>query len=482
MFRKLQTRLAFGHVLPVLVLIPVLGFVLLYLLETRYFLDSFAMELKGQGVLVAAFTGDERGVWSDPAVASATIKRFGTHIPAQISLFNKEGHLLTSGEDGLGQAQTPSNDRMIQQALRGQTQWHVQHRLLHGGVIDVAIPAVDGQGQIVGVVWLEQSLERLDQRLVPLRWMVFITFLVAMVVAIASGLALARSLNAPLFRLTKAASRLAPGTPPVAISETGPDEIRFLASSFNQLSTRLYELEEGRRQLLASIVHELGRPLGAIKAAAQVLQRTDSTDAEFSREMAAGINSQVDQLGLLVDDMTLLGERELRDLTLHRTPINLPEIVLRQCRSYEYLLQQKQIKLECDLDEKVPSIYADETRLAQILANLLHNAYKYTPANGRICVAVCAAPGRDGPGEVLLRVSDTGPGIAESEQEKIFRLFYRSPNQGTIHQGMGIGLAISQKLAQAHGGILMVESQPGQGATFILRLPVTPAAPALDLD
>jgi signal transduction histidine kinase len=83
---------------------------------------------------------------------------------------------------------------------------------------------------------------------------------------------------------------------------------------------------------------------------------------------------------------------------------------------------------------------------------------------------------------VLLRVSDTGPGIAESEQEKVFRLFYRSPNQGTVHQGMGIGLAISQKLAQAHGGILMVESQPGQGATFILRLPVTPAALDLDLD
>jgi signal transduction histidine kinase len=190
----------------------------------------------------------------------------------------------------------------------------------------------------------------------------------------------------------------------------------------------------------------------------------------------------VDQLGLLVDDMTLLGERELHDLTLHRTPINLPEIVQRQCRSYEYLLQEKQIKLECALDEKVPSIYADETRLAQILANLLHNAYKHTPANGRISVAVYAPPTGADPGEVLLRVSDTGPGIAESEQDKIFRLFYRSPNQGTFHQGMGIGLAISQKLAQAHGGILMVESQPGQGATFILRLPVAPAAPDLGLD
>jgi two-component system sensor histidine kinase BaeS len=483
MFRKLQTRLAFGHILPVLVLIPVLSFVLLYLLETRYFLDSFAMELKGQGGLVAAFTGDERGVWSDPAVASATIKRFGTHIPAQISFFDKEGRLLTSGGDSPGPAQTPSNDRIIQQALRGETQWHVQRRFLsHGGVIDVAIPAVDGQGHIVGVVWLEQGLERLDQRLVPLRWMVFITFLVAMIVALVSGFALARSLNAPLLRLTRAVSRLTPGTPPVAIAETGPDEIRFLASSFNQLSTRLYELEEGRRRLLASIVHELGRPLGAIKAAAQVLQRADPTDPEFSREMAAGINSQVDQLGLLIDDMTLLGEREPRDLILHRTPINLPEIVQRQCRSYEYLLQQKQIRLECDLDERVPSIYADETRLAQILANLLHNAYKYTPTNGRICVTVCASQGDNSPGEVLLRVSDTGPGIPEIEQEKIFRLFYRSPNQGTIHQGMGIGLAISQKLAQAHGGILIVESQPGQGATFILRLPVTPAAPAPDLE
>jgi two-component system sensor histidine kinase BaeS len=472
MFRRLQTRLAFGHMLPVLVLIPVLGFVLLYLLETRYFLDSFAMELKGQGTLVAEFTGNERGVWSSPALASAAIQEFGVHIPAQLSLFDREGRLLACGQNRGDPVIASSTDPTVQQALLGETQWHVQRRLLsRSGFIDVAIPAVDGQGHVVGVVRLQQSLERFDERLIPLRWMVAIMFVVAMILALASGLALARSLNAPLLRLTKAVSRLAPGTMPVMLAETGPDEIKVLASNFNQLSRRLYELEEGRRQLLASLVHELGRPLGAIKAAAQVLQRTDSADPEFSHELATGINSQVDQLGLLIDDLALLGEKELRDLSLNRQPINLAEIVQRQCRSYEYLLQQKQIKLECDLDETVPPVYADETRLSQILANLLHNAYKYTPTNGRIRVAVSASPGDDAAGAVLLRVSDTGPGIPEAEQDKIFRLFYRSPNQGPLNQGMGIGLAISQKLAQAHGGTLTVESQPDQGATFVLRLP-----------
>jgi signal transduction histidine kinase len=105
--------------------------------------------------------------------------------------------------------------------------------------------------------------------------------------------------------------------------------------------------------------------------------------------------------------------------------------------------------------------------------NLLHNALKYTLAGGQVTVTARLAPAHNGDTpQILVEVSDTGPGIAPSEQEHIFDFFYRSPAQRRIHQGMGIGLALARQLALRHGGDLSVTSAEGEGSTFTLRLPV----------
>jgi signal transduction histidine kinase len=110
--------------------------------------------------------------------------------------------------------------------------------------------------------------------------------------------------------------------------------------------------------------------------------------------------------------------------------------------------------------------------VCQILGNLLHNAYKFTPPRGHIVVSAGLEYSAGIPTYVQLQVSDSGPGVELAEQEKIFELLYRNAQQRNLYKGMGIGLALSRRLAEAHGGSLSVDSHPGQGATFTLRLPV----------
>ena len=278
--------------------------------------------------------------------------------------------------------------------------------------------------------------------------------------------ALSRSLNQPLERLTKATRTVQFDAPPSRVKEEGPTEVQTLARTFNEMSERLYELEQGRRRLLSAVVHELARPLGAIKAAAQVMAQ-DGKDAELVVELSSGIDDQVDQLRLLLDDLALLAQNDMRNLALDFVPTDVGALVLEECRRYDPRIREKEIEILAQVSADATHPAADPMRLRQIVGNLLDNAIKYTPNGGRIRVVVSA----DAEG-VRLAVGDSGPAIDPSELERIFDFLYRSPRQERVREGMGIGLALSRRLAEAQGGTLTAHNRgEGRGALFILSLP-----------
>ena len=259
------------------------------------------------------------------------------------------------------------------------------------------------------------------------------------------------------------------------VPEVGPTEIRTVASSFNQMSTHLVELESSRRALLTGIVHELSRPLGAIKAAAQTIYK--NPDPALARELAIGIDDQIEQMRLQVEDLALLSELEYHGLRMRFEPLDVAELVEQQCRQAVLNAQARSIAFTWSTANDLPLIEGDAKRIALIVDNLIHNALKYTPAGGAVhVVARAEATGGsvDKPAHIDITISDNGPGIAPAEQERIFQLFYRSPAQQRLHQGMGIGLSLARQLAEAHGGTLTVQSEEGRGATFTLRLPLAP--------
>jgi signal transduction histidine kinase len=477
MLRSLRFRLALSHAVPVLLFVALLGTLLLYQLERNYFLDSLAAELAAQGAIIAAFTRDQPQIWRDPALAQFALVQLQTRITAQLMLVDRHGRIIAASwfdtPPAIGER---VDSQVVRSALGGQSAWSINSNvILQGQVLDVAVP-VTLVNRVIGVVRLSHNLEEIQRRLAPLRGLVWLMLGLGATLSLLLGLALAQSVAAPLRRLAEVVSRFRPTAPLEQVPEAGPTEVRTLAVAYNQMGARLVELESSRRALLTGIVHELSRPLGAIKAAAQTIR--NSQDPHLAVELATGIDDQIDQMRMQVDDLALLSELEYHGIRMIFGPVDLGELLEHRCRQAAANAADRDITFTWTVSPSLPLITGDSKRIALIVDNLIHNALKYTPAGGAVHVESTAHPANQ-PTHVDIMIRDNGPGIAESEQERIFQLFYRSPAQQRRHQGMGIGLSLARQLAEAHGGTLTVSSEEGYGATFTLCLPLEPPGVAV---
>jgi signal transduction histidine kinase len=476
MLQSLRTRLALSHALPVLLFVALLGLAFLYQLERRYFLEALATELAAQGTIIASFTRDQVAIWDNPFLAQLVLEELSSRVSAQMMLVNRGGQAVAANWfDGAEQVGKIVDSPAVASALNGQLAWTIDPGYAAGEqLLDVAVPVTLPLGRVIGVVRLSHSLEEVQRRLAPLRTLLWLMLGAGAALSLLLGLFLAQWVAAPLRHLADAVTAFTPLTQPEPVPMRGPSEVQMLATAFNRMSRRLADLERSRQALLTGIVHELGRPLGAIKAAAQTIR--NSTDHELAIELAAGINDQVDELKLQIDDLTLLGEVELEGLRVQLGPVDIAELLQHQTRQFASFAADRGIVLTCSAAPGLPLITADAKRVAQIVGNLIHNALKYTPRGGQVQVTARLTGMVDAP-RLCVDVTDTGPGIALEEQERIFELFYRSPAQQRLHQGVGIGLFLARYLAERHQGTLTVASRPGHGSTFTLSLPLYPPTP-----
>ena len=471
MWRNLRSRLAISHLLPLLVIVPLLSLLLLYLLEARYVLEQATAELAGQGELISRLYQAELSSLEDAEQTRSLFARLQVQVPVLFHVVDEKGNIVV--RPGIATASTkvplrPPDPELLQKALAGEIARQVRQ-----GNAAVAVPVHNEEQEVVGAVHLSQQLTQVTNRLTILRWIVWGTVSVGLLVAVLLSFALSRSLNQPLERLTKATRAVHFDAPPSRVEEEGPTEVRTLARTFNEMSERLYELERGRRRLLSAVVHELGRPLGAIKAAAQVLNQ-NGKESELVVELSSGIDDQVDQLRRLLDDLALLARNDMRNLALDLVPVNVGELVLEECGRHEPRIREKEIQLATHIATDATLPAADPKRLSQIVGNLLDNAIKYTPNGGQIRATL-----RSDPDAIALTIEDSGPGIDPSELERIFDFLYRSPRQERVREGMGIGLALSRRLAEAQGGTLTAHNRiTGTGARFVLSLPRDLSRPA----
>ena len=465
MWRSLRSRLTISHLLPLLVIVPLLSFLLFYLIEARFVLDEATAELAGQGELISRLYQAELAAQEDPEQASSLFARLQVRVPTLFYLVDQNGNTVI--RPGLATASTevpirPPDPELLQKALAGEIA-----RQVSMGNADVAVPVRNADQEVVGAVHLSQQLTEVTNRLAILRWTVWGAVSAGLLVSVLLSFVLSRSLNQPLERLTVASRAVNFDAPPSRVEEEGPTEVRTLARTFNEMSERLYELEQGRRRLLSAVVHELGRPLGAIKAAAQVLGQ-NGKDSALVDELSSGIDDQVDQLRRLLDDLALLARNDIQNLALDIVPTDVGELVQEECRRYDPRMREKEIELITQIPPKATRAAADPMRLSQIVGNLLDNAIKYTPNGGQIQIVVGSEADR-----VVLTFEDSGPGVDPSEFERIFDFLYRSPRQERVREGMGIGLALSRRLAEAQGGTLTAHHRAaGTGARFALSLPM----------
>jgi two-component system sensor histidine kinase BaeS len=274
---------------------------------------------------------------------------------------------------------------------------------------------------------------------------------------------LARRISRPIDRVSAAARSLARGSHPEPVPVEGAAEVATLAIAFNDLAAQLRQAQEAERNFLLSVSHELKTPLTAIRGYAEAVE----DGAVDPREAAATVASEARRLERLVRDLLDLARMNRTDFSVHNTEIDLAEVADDAVRRYEQQAGAFGVELHVVADGAAPAL-ADADRVLQIVSNLVENALRLTPPGGE--VRVVAEPG-------ILRVEDTGPGLAEADTEHAFERFYLHERYGLERKvGTGLGLAIVKELTLAMGGDVDVESRPDTLTVFTVRLRVPKVA------
>ena len=318
-------------------------------------------------------------------------------------------------------------------------------------VLFVAVIAV----VIVGLAWL---LSTLVGPLILSAVLPAIAVLIGLVIVLRLVRGVGRA-AAPLGDLIEASGRVEAGQFGVQVGERGPREIRALARAFNAMSARLAEDTEDRRRLLADVSHELRTPLTVIQGNVEgMLDGLYPADAIHLERILA----EARHLERLVDDLRTLSLADAGALPLHRESTDLAALASAVVAGFQPQAAADGVSLTLEAD-RATVLEVDPRRVRQVIANLVSNALRHTPAGGRVTVAV--QPAADA---VELTVSDTGSGMDAESVDRAFDRFWRSGDAA----GAGLGLGIVRDLARAHGGDVSLESTPGAGTVVRCRFPL----------
>jgi signal transduction histidine kinase len=296
----------------------------------------------------------------------------------------------------------------------------------------------------------------------------------AIVLALLLGFVLSWSLIGPIQRIDSRLAAIASGDFSGHVDVPNRDELGALAANVNRMNDeldRLYrELEttsQHKSEFLASMSHELRTPLNAIIGFSQALrERMFGELNDKQEEYLDDILSSAHHLLSLINDVLDLSKVEAGQVELEVAPFSLRSALERGVVMVKERATTNDVRLTLEADPHVDFVEADERRIRQVIFNLLSNAVKFTPEGGRVDVSSAQLNG-----EVHVSIADTGPGIAREDQARIFEEFQQTDVGAKEREGTGLGLALSKRLIELHGGRLWVESELGQGSTFTFTLP-----------
>lgn len=471
MFRSLRNRLIFSHVLPLVFIIPLMGMALIYVLEGQVLIPRLARNLVGDARLLAEISRQEYALWGNPILFESMLNRVQLDPAVRVMFLSPGGELLYSSEPsdifyygkslqiaGLEIAQ--SGQEVV---LTNYSGWQ-----LYDVRLDTLEPVIDSSQRVIGIVRLTYRVASVYELFSQMRILVIGVLMVGLIVGVALGSALAVNLGKPIQQVTRAIYDLGQGNRREPLTMQGPTEIREQVQAVNFLVERLHSLEQARRQLLANLVHELGRPLGALRSAIHALAQGASDDPQLFADLTNGMDEETARLQNILDELAHLHEQVLGTLELDRQPLDLGEWLPKVLMPWQQAAEEKRLRWQVEIASDLPTICADPMRLAQVVGNLVSNAIKFTPSGRSVTISSGACEHA-----VWISVSDEGPGISPEEQELIFSPFYRGSQGKRIQQGMGLGLTISRDLVAAHGGWIEVDSAPGFGSTFRVWIPIT---------
>ena len=325
----------------------------------------------------------------------------------------------------------------------------------------------------LGSVAIAQSLSDVDRTLSRLQWLFFlIGFVIVGLIALASRSVIKVGLK-PLSEVESTAEQIAAGDLSARLPDAKPNtEVGRLTTSLNTMLSRIEESfalrkksEDKLRRFVADASHELRTPLTAIRGFAELHRQGAVTGEAETKQLLSRIEGESIRMGSLVEDLLLLARLD-QAREMEHLPVDIAQVTRDAVASAQVAGPEHPITLNGDVDELYT--LGDQNRIHQVIANLLANARTHTPAGTAIAVSVAGSS--DG---VRIAVSDSGPGLSDEDQRRIFERFYRADSSRVRidGEGSGLGLSIVDAVMKAHGGSVSVTSELGKGSTFTLFFP-----------
>jgi signal transduction histidine kinase len=289
--------------------------------------------------------------------------------------------------------------------------------------------------------------------------------------AVAIGLVmaqlLARGMTSPLREMAAAASAMAGGDYSRRVRASSRDEVGDLARAFNSMAAQLADVERQRRELVANVSHELRTPIGALQALLENL--ADGVEPPDPATLRVAL-TQTERLGRLVSQLLDLSRMESGGLPLHPRSFEVRELLDQVTRESALgeVYERRPVWLQVDVQPWDLRAMGDPERVHHVVSNLVDNALRHSPRDGRVWLTAHGATA----GVTTIAVADEGPGIPEAEAERVFERFHRLDAARSARDGgAGLGLAIARWIVDAHGGAIRAERRDPHGCRMVVELP-----------
>jgi signal transduction histidine kinase len=449
-------------------LLTVLGTSLMagYLLRSFYiyFINTRQTELENWSAALGESIA-EALVEDDYERANLIVGRYGEPETLTLRVFNPQGQLMATSDPRDYQVRNWLTVVGIQEGLQNQVAQGVAKGVLSDDDRLYIVRPIQENGQLLGILRMSITLEQFQRQFARLVWTVLGAMLLTIILCAVISDRLAYSLSQPIKTMRDFATRLGGGHFGDKLRIRQSNELDELALELNRMSERLASLDQERRAFLANVSHELRTPISNIQVTVEALKSGAVEEPKLRQRFFQTIEDETQRLARLIHDLLDLGRLEAGVTQLEQQPILLSNLIERAVRAVESRMQAKGMKIR--LQRLDVSLQGDPERLLQAFLNILDNAIKHSSSNSSVWIT----GHREGE-QVVIHIQDEGVGISETDLPHVFEQFYTA-DPSRKGSSTGLGLAIAQRIVQAHGGVITASSRIGKGARFTICLPLS---------
>lgn len=474
MFSRIMT-VVLAAILVMAICFGAISFVVLRNRQIDARLEYLTSEAEDIAYLAASQSGSSGGFFYSTQTGSRQIlnrkaDKVNQEFGAYIAVVDRRGRVMDNvrtaySEDPDFVASLDSSEitDALNKVLQGET-IRVQSTIGGSPTFTVGVPFIRN-GIVEGAVLIQTKAQRIESGLSQVLWRIaLITLGVLVLSGVAVGLYV-RSVIRPLNALTDAAGAVAGGDFSVRLDENSGDrQLREVTAAFNTMNAKLQGVESSRREFVANVSHELRSPITSIRGFAEGMADGVIPEEERPKYMRL-VADESKRLGTLVDDLLALSRLERDDVKPDYSVFDINEMLRRAIIRRMNDLDAKELDVDCGFRMDPCYVNADSDRIEQVVINLLDNAIKFTPSQGRIDLET-EPDGND----IAVTVRDNGPGVPPGDRDKVFDRFFTADRAHTSGKGTGLGLSICKRIMEMHGkDIALLDTDSGAAFRFTLQ-------------